>query len=106
MTREMSADKLLHDTMSPSLSVGMVRRIVNQALEAGPVKIIDCALNTRHGSSGGPLLDEGGFVIGVVLSGAHPPGIDEVQGALAGSELDKFLVKCKISFQRTNSGNP
>jgi S1-C subfamily serine protease len=106
MTREMSANKLLQDMVIPSLTMGTARRITYQTMEAGssPVKIIDCDLNTRHGYSGGPLLDDGGYVIGVVSSGVYAPGIDQVQGGIAASELERFLAGCKISFHRSTSG--
>jgi S1-C subfamily serine protease len=104
ISREMSENKL-QDLLIPSFSTGRVKRVAIQALlkGSGTVSWVECDIPTMHGTSGGLLLDEGGCLIGVGASGAHAYSNDTVD-ALAEGELEKFLVKCKISFQRSTSG--
>jgi len=46
---------------------------------------------THHGNSGGPLLNEGGFVVGIVKSGLTGEEFSDLNFAVKGSTAQKFL---------------
>jgi len=103
ITRAMSEDKRLHDMVIPSWFTGQVRRMsISQAFLTGTgLRVVDCDIAGTHGTSGGPLLDEGGHVIGVVGEGFSmaPGGMDAGHTNLAQAELAKFLVGHGIKFE-------
>jgi len=104
ITRAMSEDQRLRDTVIPTWFTGQVRRMsITQAFLTGTgvLRVVECDIAGAHGTSGGPLLDEGGHVIGVVGEGfsTAPGGMDAGRSNLAQAELAKFLVGHGIKFE-------
>jgi len=118
VSRELSENNRLQDMVIPSFSTGQVKRMGNQAWQegSGSLRVVDCDIPVAHGNSGGPLLDEGGYVIGVVGDGISKAmdfatvtddkgnklpvtgGIDKVDWGIAEVELQKFLLDGKIAI--------
>ncbi len=101
ITEALAADPKAADFVNATMTQGSIQRISTQVLvENGRnVKVIDHNLNIQHGNSGGPLLDRGGNVIGVVGRGVeNRANNDKVSWAIAGSELVFYLNRLSVPF--------
>jgi hypothetical protein len=127
ITREMSENKRVQDMVIPSFSTGQVRRMGTQVFPGRnlPVRVVECDIATGHGSSGGPLMDAGGFLIGVIgqnhkqagdvewiPDGWGPDkdgkihmvpktvGVEKVNWAVSEMEIEKFLADRQITLHK------
>jgi S1-C subfamily serine protease len=87
----MSADRKEYPAMS--VNVGNVSAL---RLKEGELAFIQVDVSVTFGSSGGPVLDENGKVIGVIVSGV--PGQRGINLAIPVSHLSRFLEAPDIQF--------
>ena len=87
----LSTDKKEYPAMSVNAgNVSALRR------KAGEVQFLQIDISVTFGSSGGPVLDENGKVIGVIVSGV--PGQRGINLAIPVSHLNRFLDAPEIQF--------
>ncbi len=79
----------------PTVSNGKVEKITDvpgyTAGATGQIRVIEHSCNIRHGNSGGPLLNGGGQVLGVVGHSFVDKEAEDVESTAATSEVQKFL---------------
>jgi hypothetical protein len=91
ITDDAQKDKLLKDFFVPTAPPGKVERLTDLKWVNEVLPFIQHSCNIRHGNSGGPLLNGGGQVVGVVGDGFSGDDGDQAKFALQTSQVEKFL---------------
>ncbi len=106
ITRDLENNKAAADRVNATFTSGTIRRYSNQVFGKGwpQVYVADHDLNIGHGNSGGPLVDDGGNVVGVVGRGMistseqNQADIDKINWAISSKELIALLEANKASY--------
>ena len=92
---DVSGSKLLLEFVTPSAPGGKVERLTHGSVTGTPIPLIQHSCNIRGGNSGGPLLNGGGQVVGIVgdswvdQSDEHKG--QEITLAIQTIQVEKFL---------------
>jgi S1-C subfamily serine protease len=113
ITRDLESNKAAADRVNATFTSGTIRRYSNQAFGKGwpQVYVADHDLNIGHGNSGGPLVDDGGNVVGVVGRGMiktseeNQADIDKINWAISSKELIALLEANKASYSTVKIGS-